>query len=364
MASISKPVGLSPSRSFNDNNPRDVKTVQGLLLVASSLQNRRDWDPGPITGRMMNSKADKTVRAILAFQRPFFRNPTGTIDPGSVTMLKLNEFTRLKINRNSGPVLIPIAKSRRVVGKNYDGSKAEDLKYGQYSAKQLKRIRVNFMMDDMNFDLETVSADKLFKDFKTMATGLFSTNNWPSSGKTDMQNNILRMIDKFKSNTGGTYSDPALNNWAKRNGIFMEFERELQRKLHIALKKNKGNVNNFKSKRQARLKINSKIKFNTWKDIFGGMTIATHDIWAWEVNLIDYELSGLDYKGTYKISLYDHFGLDRPDVDDNNSSGFLFGKLAGFRAWFILQHLNRFAYKPFITVIDIENKFHGSITTP
>jgi hypothetical protein len=144
----------------------------------------------------------------------------------------------------------------------------------------------------------------------------------------------------------------------------MEFERELQRKLHTALQKNKGNVNNFKYKRQDRLKINSKIKFNTWKDIFGGMTIATNDIWAWEVNLIDYELSGLDYKGTYKISLYDHFGLDRPDVDDNNSHGFFFGKLAGFRAWFILQHLKRFAYKPFITVMDIENKFRGTITTP
>jgi peptidoglycan hydrolase-like protein with peptidoglycan-binding domain len=117
MASISRPVGLSASRSFNNNSPRDVKTVQGLLSVASSLQNRRDWNPGPITGRMTNSKADSTVRAILAFQRPFLRNPTGIIDPGSVAILKLNEFTKLKINRNYGPVLIPIAKSRRVVGK-------------------------------------------------------------------------------------------------------------------------------------------------------------------------------------------------------------------------------------------------------
>ena len=217
-------------------------------------------------------------------------------------------------------------------------------------------------MDDMNFDLETVSADQLFKDFKTMATGLFSTDNWPSSEKTDMQNNILRMIDKFKSNTGGTYSDPALNNWAKGHGKFMEFERELQRKLHVALKKYRGNARKLNPNTVGNM--HSKIKFNTWKDTFGGMTIATNDIWAWEVNLIDYELSGVDYKGTYKISLYDHFGLDQPDVDDNNSHGFFFGKLAGFRAWFILQHLNRFAYKPFITVIDIENKFHGSITTP
>jgi hypothetical protein len=311
---------------------------------------------------MTNSKADSTVRAILAFQRPFLRNPTGIIDPGSVAILKLNEFTKLKINRNYGPVLIPIAKSRRVVGKKYDGSKAEDLKYGQYSAKQIKRIQVNFRMDDMNFDLKTVSADKLFKDFKKMATGLFSTNKWPSSGKTDMQNNILRMIDKFKSNTGGTYSDPALNNWAKRSSIFMEFERELQRKLHAALKKYRGNVHKINPKVVG--DIDSKIKFNTWKDILGGMTIATNDIWAWEVNLTDYELSGLDYTGTYKISLYDHFGLDRPDVDDNSPTGFLPGKLAGFRAWFILQHLKRFAYKPFITVMDIENKFRGTITTP
>jgi uncharacterized protein (TIGR03034 family) len=173
---------------------------------------------------------------------------------------------------------------------------------------------------------------------------------------------VVVMILTSLSNTGGTYSDPALNNWAKGHGKFMEFERELQRKLHAALKKYSGNARKLNPNTVGNMQ--SKIKFNTWKDTFGGMTIATNDIWAWEVNLTDYELSGVDYKGTYKISLYDHFGLDRPDVDDKNLHGFLFGKLAGFRAWFILQHLKRFAYKPFITVMDIENKFRGTITTP
>jgi len=55
--------------------------------------------------------------------------------------------------------------------------------------------------------------------------------------------------------------------------------------------------------------------------------------------------------------LYDHFGLDEPDVDNSKSYDYL----AGFRAWFMLQHLKRFAYKPFLTVIELEYDFSGKL---
>jgi hypothetical protein len=87
------------------------------------------------------------------------------------------------------------------------------------------------------------------------------------------------------------------------------------------------------------------------------MTIATNDIWAWSVDITEYDFDGINYKGKYTITLYDHFGLDEPDVNYSKR----YGNLSGFRAWFILQHLKRFAYKPFITVIKLTKPFAGSL---
>lgn len=56
-----------------------------------------------------------------------------------------------------------------------------------------------------------------------------------------------------------------------------------------------------------------------------------------------------------RVRLYDHFGLDQPDVEKK------FGYLAGFRAWFVLQHYNEYEgkYKPFTSVMEIDVPFEG-----
>ncbi len=35
--------------------------------------------------------------------------------------------------------------------------------------------------------------------------------------------------------------------------------------------------------------------------------------------------------------------------------------LAGFRAWFILQHLDRMAFRPFVTKIVLDYDFSGTV---
>jgi len=240
-----------------------------------------------------------------------------------------------------------VTESARKPGLNYDGSKANDLKFGEYTKEQIKNIRGMFEVDDILRDLDKVSASTLFTIFENMATELFST------GK--MQCNIMKMIEKFKSNTGGTYSDFRLTNAAKKHEKTKTFEAELVKKMRETIKKYKGDI--FKIISRQDIKLQSRIYFNTWWDIFGGLTIATNDIWAYKIEITNYEFDGINYHGKYRITLYDHFGLDEPDVDNSKEYGYL----AGFRAWFILQHLDRFAYKPFMTVIVLENEFSGSI---
>ena len=71
--------------------------------------------------------------------------------------------------------------------------------------------------------------------------------------------------------------------------------------------------------------------------------------------MVSYTLSGTAYTGQFNVVLYDHFGLDQPDVEKK------YRFLAGFRAWFILQHLRRFSYKPFITRAEMTYDFEGSL---
>ncbi len=69
-------------------------------------------------------------------------------------------------------------------------------------------------------------------------------------------------------------------------------------------------------------------------------------------------MNGKVYSGRYRVTMFDHFGLDEPDVDASK----MYGNLEGFRAWFILRHYMRFAYKPVITKIPLEETFIGTLT--
>lgn len=98
---------------------------------------------------------------------------------------------------------------------------------------------------------------------------------------------------------------------------------------------------------------------NTTSDKFWGPTIAINDTWAYDVDIQNYTPSA---DGTYtaelRVILYDHFGLDVPDLDISLWKPFKPYGLAGlFRAWFILQHVR--GYRPFITVIDTIHPIEG-----
>lgn len=91
------------------------------------------------------------------------------------------------------------------------------------------------------------------------------------------------------------------------------------------------------------------------KNATQGYTIALNDIWSTEVVIKDYELNGNSYKGSYRVTLWDHFGLDAPDPDAGKVAAYG----AGFRTWFILQHFR--GYKPFITKITFTKEFKGEL---
>lgn len=94
------------------------------------------------------------------------------------------------------------------------------------------------------------------------------------------------------------------------------------------------------------------------KNVLGGRTIATNDVWAREVHLQSFCWTGeYEYKGTYEITFWDHFGLDKPDLEKFFNIVPLIWEV--FACWFLLQHC--YAKRPFITKISFVKEFSGSI---
>ncbi len=60
-----------------------------------------------------------------------------------------------------------------------------------------------------------------------------------------------------------------------------------------------------------------------------------------------------NYTAKYKVTLWDHFGLNYSDIEKFNYYR------NGFITWFILQHLR--GYKPFITKMTFEKEFKGNL---
>lgn len=86
---------------------------------------------------------------------------------------------------------------------------------------------------------------------------------------------------------------------------------------------------------------------------FGGLVLAIHDVWAYKILLKQYTRTGDDYKATYEVTLWDHFGFDLSDIKKFNS-------LPGIEEFFVLQHLR--GYKPFLTKVQFEKTFSDKVT--
>ena len=87
------------------------------------------------------------------------------------------------------------------------------------------------------------------------------------------------------------------------------------------------------------------------------MMFSIHSLWGSYITITDYKFDGTCFSGNLHFTLYDHFGLDQPDVEK------MYVYLAGFRSWFILQHHKKYEgkYKPFINVMEYDIPFGGSI---
>ncbi len=222
-----------------------------------------------------------------------------------------------------------------------------DLDFGGHTVEDLEKIHTFFKIDS----LRTKSAERLFEVLKIMATDLFSMG--------DLEKNIISMINHFKANTGENYSNAILNKNVREHASNQRFVNQIKNGLYNILKEYNGDVSRIKKNKD--IKLIGRPHFNSYADtFFGGLTIAINDTSNYLIELVAYQIkykNGIGYySGSFKVTLIDHFGLDISDVEK------VYVNLAGFRAWFALQHLSKFGYKPYKTVVENTYTFKGDTT--
>lgn len=244
-----------------------------------------------------------------------------------------------------------VYQSAKRKGFYENGLIADDMKCNDYSRKQLLNINRLF-----KFEVTRKEEDSFFV-FEDMCTLLFA--------KGKMETVIKDMIKHFKEGSGNDYSNDVLTKEVKKHENTKLYIREVKKYIIEEINENNGNIerikyiyNNRKSNSlYNKIQKNVKnIKFNTSNDKFKGLTIAINDTWGNIIEIIDFSVCGKKYMGKMRFTIYDHFGLDEPDVEK------MYVQLAGFRSWFTLQHWNKYngKYKPFASVMTFNIPFSGT----
>lgn len=208
---------------------------------------------------------------------------------------------------------------------------------------------------------DTFSNDVLFWDFEQTASLYFAKGN--------LEGNLKRMIAYFKANKGGIYQDAVLTAAIKSDSVTTNYCNKVEKYLSNKIKQNStdlhkiedkkpnlGNSSQIVNNRKSLNKNFTRPIYNSDENKTGGLTIALNDIWATQITVKQLKNKGNNYTCKYEVVLWDHFGLDIPDMEKIFNIIPSVGET--FVTWFILQHLR--GYKPFITKMVFEKEFSGT----
>lgn len=287
-----------------------------------------------------------------------------------------------------------VVDAYRVPGLNEDGADiANDMAYGKgkpakpvYSAGELASYKASYL--DKGFDPATdakfANADTankgIYNEQQVLDTGaLMRFSNSTSSdaslfrqfrdmvdlmARGGLNDNIHNMIDKFERNEGGIYENATLTAAVQANPSTIRFCTGIEDEMADRIKKAGGDLSTMEDKKiyygkeagynQKHPYGHPSFPYSRDYNLVKGLTIAINDVWCYKVTLTAFKITGNNYKAKYEVLLWDHFGLDLPDMQKFYAYG------AGFRAWFLLQHVR--GYKPFLTRVRFEKEFTGNIT--
>ena len=257
---------------------------------------------------------------------------------------------------------------------------AEDMRYSSFfDLSTIIDDRVRGNLESLNKKTD----DELFKKLINLA-------EWVSRG--ELEDNNKRMIAEWRQQKYNTpkeyYIDPRLTDAVYKDTTFVASIKEVVRQ---SLQRVKGRLEYMNMKVEDTRKLR-RPTFSIGKDKGRGLTFALNDTWGFCVTLLGYRYDATKghFWANIRIDIFDHFGLDKSDVEKFGSlenvrdkaapwgeafsevtrrrdkhgiygaSGGLFEEAAeGFCAWFILQYKRE--YKPFVTMMSKEFILQGQL---
>ncbi|EXU76124.1 DUF3289 family protein [Erwinia mallotivora] len=160
---------------------------------------------------------------------------------------------------------------------------------------------------------------------------------------------INQMLRHFQRASGSPFNDAQLNA-AYRNKIISENSAECTKTV---LKKIINDLVDYTSKGipsekmnifKKNIKTTRLPKFDSFLNKINGMGITVHDVHATRIDILSLDVNEKGWKASVRFTAQDHFGLDAEDIRKQKFNQFQF-----FRIWFILQHFNKFGFRPFLT---------------
>lgn len=255
-----------------------------------------------------------------------------------------------------------------------DEYSAEDMRYGDVSESPLKndfKLRdVSARVDPYTGERITASrfdlfnhrssqplsvkerSDILFDEFRELSR-VFSFIG-PYRGLID------KLITHMQTGNGRLFSSHLLDsaykeqivNDSSRGSSLLKIKKTLSEFINWDLGR-------YDSKNRSKFSENIRgsvlPKFNNWVDRVNSLTIGVHDVWATTITLKSLVIEGDNYSATINYRAQDHFGLDFKDVLNP-----VYRQFRIFRIWFLLQHYEKYSFKPFITEMNASISVKGN----
>ena len=237
---------------------------------------------------------------------------------------------------------------------------APDLTYNDYNEDKLYKL--NSLFENQ----AKLSESELKTDFLNLASMFTLTGNGKAlfdeqyNSFINGTNSTVEIKGESKTYTVSCFYSDLLTDTIKRDKVTQDYIDFVVLSLKDELQNNNGDI--IKSKNNTNIIIENNsyeliYPYNKPWYLFNGLTICVDNVWGHNITIKDYFLDGNHYSGTLHFKLYDNFGLDPGDV-----SG-MYGNLAGFRAWYCLQHQTKYngKYKPFINIMEFDIDFSGEL---
>lgn len=170
------------------------------------------------------------------------------------------------------------------------------------------------------------------------------------------------LLNHFINGNGKDFTSKELTNAVRKNNSTKQYVELTLSIIEKCIKLYNGDLYQLVSDDFIAKDIQKNAVFPSFNNPFTGLMIAIHFTHGNNIKIKNAKIENDLFSCKVEFDIFDHYGLNREDLN-NSAMGIKFVNLAGFRAWYYLQHSKKYAgkYKPFITHAKFEEELRFTI---